>query len=468
MNGKTSDGASSEGSHVKTCTDCGTTKNPLWRGGPAGPKRCRFPCTLPLSLQRMLSERPSTPQSPSRTFIYRVPMELRIGSGHHYTPTTVSIGPLHVANPNLDIANGQQLKAQAFDYLLDSFRGETILQSLEHFLKEKEVEVRDCYAETFKLNSDEFVQMMLLDCCLILALLTGFCPIRFGRERELFLRCILQDLLLLENQLPFFVLEGLSQLEGVFLSDLANRNFRLYILEFFLPILPNRSFLQRDLVFPVTTPKHLLELVLLSVFPTRPSNAPLLPFRRHYFGKINLSELALYGITFSLKFSDSITDIRFSANGVLEIPPLRINESSTSLFKNLLAFEMCSGAQTKSCLVSYLFLMDSLVDTDKDVEQLVSAGVLETTLNDKQALVTLLSDLATNMVVDDDMEYFKDVYKDLQEYCDSSLAQWRANFRQYYYESRWDILNSILLFILTVTQTLFAILVYISPETKTH
>lgn len=25
-------------SNVKTCADCGTTKTPLWRGGPAGPK----------------------------------------------------------------------------------------------------------------------------------------------------------------------------------------------------------------------------------------------------------------------------------------------------------------------------------------------------------------------------------------------------------------------------------------------
>ncbi|KAI8561764.1 hypothetical protein RHMOL_Rhmol04G0366900 [Rhododendron molle] len=39
MSSKGSDGGcSSEGSHVKTCADCGTTKTPLWRGGPAGPK----------------------------------------------------------------------------------------------------------------------------------------------------------------------------------------------------------------------------------------------------------------------------------------------------------------------------------------------------------------------------------------------------------------------------------------------
>ncbi|XP_030474585.1 GATA transcription factor 15-like [Syzygium oleosum] len=42
--------ASSEESHVtetkKTCADCGTTKTPLWRGGPAGPKSLCNACGI--------------------------------------------------------------------------------------------------------------------------------------------------------------------------------------------------------------------------------------------------------------------------------------------------------------------------------------------------------------------------------------------------------------------------------------
>lgn len=42
MNNKNPDAVSSAESQVnepkKTCADCGTTKTPLWRGGPAGPK----------------------------------------------------------------------------------------------------------------------------------------------------------------------------------------------------------------------------------------------------------------------------------------------------------------------------------------------------------------------------------------------------------------------------------------------
>ncbi|XP_058212583.1 GATA transcription factor 15-like [Rhododendron vialii] len=47
MSSKGSDGGClSEGSYVKTCADCGTTKTPLWRGGPAGPKSLCNACGI--------------------------------------------------------------------------------------------------------------------------------------------------------------------------------------------------------------------------------------------------------------------------------------------------------------------------------------------------------------------------------------------------------------------------------------
>ncbi|KAL3508143.1 hypothetical protein ACH5RR_033525 [Cinchona calisaya] len=39
-------GSSDHGTQIKTCTDCGTTKTPLWRGGPAGPKSLCNACGI--------------------------------------------------------------------------------------------------------------------------------------------------------------------------------------------------------------------------------------------------------------------------------------------------------------------------------------------------------------------------------------------------------------------------------------
>ncbi|CAI9119024.1 OLC1v1020674C1 [Oldenlandia corymbosa var. corymbosa] len=36
----------SGGTHIKTCVDCGTSKTPLWRGGPAGPKSLCNACGI--------------------------------------------------------------------------------------------------------------------------------------------------------------------------------------------------------------------------------------------------------------------------------------------------------------------------------------------------------------------------------------------------------------------------------------
>ncbi|KAG2726976.1 hypothetical protein I3843_01G133900 [Carya illinoinensis] len=43
---KNPNGVSSEESHKKTCADCGTSKTPLWRGGPAGPKSLCNACGI--------------------------------------------------------------------------------------------------------------------------------------------------------------------------------------------------------------------------------------------------------------------------------------------------------------------------------------------------------------------------------------------------------------------------------------
>ncbi|XP_076944233.1 GATA transcription factor 17-like [Bidens hawaiensis] len=49
MNCKSSPERSSSsdgGNLIKTCADCGTSKTPLWRGGPAGPKSLCNACGI--------------------------------------------------------------------------------------------------------------------------------------------------------------------------------------------------------------------------------------------------------------------------------------------------------------------------------------------------------------------------------------------------------------------------------------
>lgn len=129
---------------------------------------------------------PPVPQSVD--YIYRVPSKIRKGNEIHYTHTTISISFFHAANPSLDSADGRRLKYRALNNLLN--RTQTTLPSLFQLLKGMEQEARLCYAETTDLSSDEFVEMMLLDGCFILALHISDYHIPVGKAKGLLLQSI--------------------------------------------------------------------------------------------------------------------------------------------------------------------------------------------------------------------------------------------------------------------------------------
>ena len=97
------------------------------------------------------------------------------------------------------------------------------LEDLVRVIREMEESIRGCYEETINLNSDRFVKMILVDASFILELFfrdslrkkkkssesrTSDDPI-FVKPRN---NAVMLDLLLLENQLPFFVIEKLHHL----------------------------------------------------------------------------------------------------------------------------------------------------------------------------------------------------------------------------------------------------------------
>ena len=97
------------------------------------------------------------------------------------------------------------------------------LEDLEQKIRDMEGRIQRCYVETAQLNSDDFVQMIKLDAIFILEL---FLKYRFGGwtiDDPIFVEAwlgdmVLHELLLLENQLPFFVINELYHLTLPFCS----------------------------------------------------------------------------------------------------------------------------------------------------------------------------------------------------------------------------------------------------------
>ncbi|CAL9754660.1 unnamed protein product [Musa acuminata subsp. burmannicoides] len=73
-------------------------------------------------------------------------------------------------------------------------------------VKALESRARMAYAEEPNMNSNDFLQMLLLDACFVLETITCTKSIK---STSWALRAVARDMLLLENQLPFFLLETL-------------------------------------------------------------------------------------------------------------------------------------------------------------------------------------------------------------------------------------------------------------------
>ncbi|KAH1032857.1 hypothetical protein J1N35_045031 [Gossypium stocksii] len=139
------------------------------------------------------------------TIIFKVPHRLREVNEKAYEPNVISIGPYHYRKPHL--ARMENFKKRWFKKFvekphlrIDQFR-ETTRPLVE--------KIRNCYEQPLHLDDEdeeEFLDMMVYDGCFVVQLIRDG-HLRGFRKLGQHVSCDMRyDLLLLENQLPFFVL----------------------------------------------------------------------------------------------------------------------------------------------------------------------------------------------------------------------------------------------------------------------
>ncbi|KAK3004003.1 hypothetical protein RJ639_018509 [Escallonia herrerae] len=154
----------------------------------------------------------SPSQTPGKCCIYRVPKLARDIDEAAYTPQVVTIGPLHRGRKGSE--SMEKLKLRYFKKSLS--RLSLRWQDCVYLVKQRELDVRDCYAEdTSGLNTDEFVEMIVVD--------SGFIVELFLRDRQpgfidaddnftgnpTVRSSLSHDLKLLENQIPMSIIQAL-------------------------------------------------------------------------------------------------------------------------------------------------------------------------------------------------------------------------------------------------------------------
>ncbi|KAH9650183.1 transmembrane protein [Citrus sinensis] len=262
-----------------------------------------------------------------------------------YEPEMLAIGPYHHGKEQL--LAFEEHKTRYLKKLLERTR--IPLSDYVMAMRALEERARKCYGGSTSLNRDEFVQMMLLDGCFIVEVIRKF-RLKHLREDDdpnfklgWMLPSIARDMILLENQLPYFVIWKLFMMTDM-PSDSRNENFLVMILRFFNGILPGKG-CRRDIVYqvdvyPINEIKHLAHLIHENWLP---SPAGVEAYRNNatndsYWSFIgSATEIQEAGIHFrkvEVLKDDSLFDIKFE-NGVMKMPSLEIGDATETILQNL-------------------------------------------------------------------------------------------------------------------------------------
>ncbi|XP_016652636.1 PREDICTED: putative UPF0481 protein At3g02645 [Prunus mume] len=376
--------------------------------------------------------------------IYRVPERLRLVNENAYTPQVVSIGPLHHGKKGLE-AMEEHKKRYLQEFLC---RTKVSLEDCIKKIRDQETRLRNCYAETIGFSSDEFVRIILVDAAFIIELLlkSNFRTPRKENDRifnkPVMFHDIMTDMQLLENQLPFFILEDLFYLqEGTLSSDSDTSDDRLST--FF--ILKRLSSTKKV--------EHFLDLILRSL--CQSEVVPSIPLED--LTTPSVTELYQAGVKFKVGSRKNIFDIRFT-DGILEIPKIKVEDHTEISLRNLLAFEQCHYQHNYVC--DYMIMMDRFVNNASDVDLLVDRGIIENVLGDRKEVAALFNNLGIGIFGSHDFT-FANLCQDLNRYCSSTRHKRMANLRQNYFNTPWrtlSVIAAVVLLILTLIQTVCSII----------
>ncbi|KAI4316306.1 hypothetical protein L6164_024298 [Bauhinia variegata] len=383
--------------------------------------------------------------------IYRVPYDIRRLNEDAYTPKVVSIGPFHRNNGRLK--NMERHKLKYFKGFVD--RSEAKEDALVSLMEEIEASVRRCYSEAVDLSREDFIKVILVDACFIIEHFWRFHYSEWVGDDPIVLKPWLAtnvrlDLLLLENQLPFFVLEKLYNL--AFASRLGTIVPRFIDLTFDYFAYYNNQRLSTDVII-----KHFTDL--LRTFHLQPFNRRPRRKDEQVTHLQSATELLEAGVKFKASESLCLLDMRFSKK-VLEIPQVKVEDWTELLFRNLVALEQCHYPY-ESYVTDYVAVLDFLINTGRDVDVLVQNGIILNWLGDSNSVADLFNSLWKNITQANFSSHYLKLCNDLDAFYKDPWHHKKATLRRDYCNTPWQTAASvagILILILSLIQSVCSVI----------
>ncbi|XP_028802473.1 UPF0481 protein At3g47200-like [Neltuma alba] len=366
--------------------------------------------------------------------IYRVPLTMRDPNNedaYYYTPKVVSIGPFHYGNEKL--RGMEKNKRMFFKRFVD--QSETG-KDLVRFVMRWESLVRASYSDEINLDVTEFVTLILADAAFIIELFMIENVIRDKKARQddkrkarallehWWLEAATKHLILLENQLPFFIIEGLYK--AVFPSAPSERNSN------------NMIPLFREITFAFFWSKKFhVELTLVSA-----------------------TELQAAGVKLKAKKGKSLLELNFS-RPCFEIPEIFSEDRTEIFFRNMIALEQCHYP-FKSYITEYAFILACLINEHQDVDLITYKKIIHNFLGNANDVANLFNGLRENIMGEHIIStHYHEICQRLNRYCKCAWNKRCAHLKRDYCKTPWHAMASaaaIVVILLNLIQTILAFL----------
>ncbi|XP_027169296.1 UPF0481 protein At3g47200-like [Coffea eugenioides] len=374
-----------------------------------------------------------------------VPPHVRKVDLMSYTPKLVSIGPIHHNRKSLRLTKAEKMR------FLGPFLDDRNKESLRSVMENWEARVRRCYSMTFQgISSVDFVDMLLTDGCFIVALFRR--NYKWSKEgvdatdnpifsTRWMLPEIGRDLLMIENQLPLFVLKEIFNVTKLMPNETS---FEQVALEFFKSFHIGKEAMVIKKHHTEGHHEHLLDLFHSLYLPPKSSdsgaaqerreNKEPLMYRPSVQGKNwvpSATVLKSSGVRFYAMESNSL-EIQFrvgTLGGRLSIPSISIDESSIIILKNLLAYEQSSRG-IEPLFTSLVLFFSSMASVPDDIKLLREASIIRHQPGDDQMLIEVLKLLSKQLECDVRDCSMKQQVEDIIAFCGCNIDNfWYAGGR---------------------------------------
>ncbi|CAN7013188.1 unnamed protein product [Brassica oleracea var. botrytis] len=381
------------------------------------------------------------PKNLDRCCIYRVPDCMREVKPEAYTPQLVLIGPLHrplkfqalkaldrgddiTYTKSIDYLNMEQHKKYYLAAFAERFEGEEIIDGFRRMIEEEEENIRESYSEsTAWIKSSEFVEMVLHDSVFIIEFMLRF-RVK-GRkkigdplmDRGCFVNTLFKDLILLENLLPYFILEKLF--DQIVQRILPQKTFRDLIISFF----NLQGKIGDDSKF-----RHFTDLQRCVRVETLP-NHDVCIHKQHIQHAYNADKLERGGVQFEAVGEQFSLNVRFE-NGCLMMPRLMVDDRLEMTLRNIMALEQCHYP-FNAHVCSYILFIDRLIHTKKAADLLVEKGIIKNRTRERHPVKQMVNKLMSGIAATG--SYYFHIEGEVNKYSENRVNRSKALLKRVFF-----------------------------------